>query len=55
MERWIIVHNVAHYREMLAGDLSEDRRRTLGKLLAEEEVKLAKLTPRRTEPKTDRA
>lgn len=43
MERFIVEHNIAHYRELLATDLAPDERAVIEKLLAEEEQKLALL------------
>jgi hypothetical protein len=40
MERFIIHQNVAHYRDLLQGHISETERKQVMKLLAEEEAKL---------------
>jgi len=35
--------NIRHYRDLLKSEIDPLKRRTIGKLLAEEEVKLARL------------
>ncbi len=41
MDRTVARLNVEHYRRLLASEADESRRKTLLKLLAEEEAKLA--------------
>jgi hypothetical protein len=41
--RTIIELNIAHYRNLLKDEADASKRRTIAKLLAEEEAKLAKL------------
>jgi hypothetical protein len=48
MDRSVARLNVEHYRRLLETETDEARRRTLLRLLAEEEVKLAEPPP--TEP-----
>ena len=43
MDRTVARLNVAHYRKLLATELDETKRRTLQRLLADEEAKLASL------------
>ncbi len=43
MERFVPERNIAHYRELLAGELERDERDVIERLLAEEEVKLDRL------------
>jgi hypothetical protein len=46
MDRFVAKHNIEHYREALAKETDEAKRRTLARLLAEEEAKLAALEDR---------
>jgi hypothetical protein len=41
--RMIIELNIKHYRELLKSEIDAVKRRTVARLLAEEEAKLAKL------------
>jgi len=41
MDRTVARLNIEHYRKLLATETDETRRRTLQKLMAEEEAKLA--------------
>ena len=41
--RTIIELNIAHYRELLRGEMDAAKRRTVERLLAEEQAKLANL------------
>jgi hypothetical protein len=43
MDRTVARLNVEHYRKLLVTELDETKRRTLQRLLAEEEAKLAAL------------
>lgn len=43
MDRFVAEQNIAHYRELLAGDLEADEREVIERLLAEEEARLARL------------
>jgi hypothetical protein len=43
MERFVAEQNIAHFRDLLWGDLSPDERAVIEKLLAEEEAKLREL------------
>jgi hypothetical protein len=49
--RTIIELNIKHYRELLTTESDSSKRRTLAKLLAEEEAKLAKLSVEKKEDK----
>jgi hypothetical protein len=49
LARWIIVLNIEHYRELLKSETDNVKRRTVTRLLAEEEAKLAKLIDRSKE------
>jgi hypothetical protein len=49
--RTIIELNIKHYRELLTTESDPSKRRTLAKLLAEEEAKLAKLPVEKKEDK----
>jgi|tagenome__1003787_1003787.scaffolds.fasta_scaffold20381372_1 hypothetical protein len=42
MDRTVAHLNIEHYRRLLAAETDEAKRKTLQKLLAEEEAKLAK-------------
>jgi hypothetical protein len=42
----IVQLNIEHYRRLLKTEIDESKRQTIAKLLAEEEAKLAKLSPR---------
>ncbi len=42
--RTIIELNIKHYRELLKSESDPSKRRTIAKLLAEEEARLAKLS-----------
>lgn len=42
MEKWVIEENIDRFREMLARNgLTEEQRATIGRLLAEEQAKIA--------------
>ena len=45
MDRSVARLNIEHYRRLLANETDETRRRTLMRLLAEEEAKLAGQVP----------
>ncbi len=49
MDKFVARQNIQHYREKLATEMDEERRRLLLRLLADEEAKLATLekTPQR--------
>jgi len=43
MDRTVAHLNIEHYRRLLAAETDESKRKTLQRLLAEEEAKLAKM------------
>ena len=43
MKRFIAEMNIAHFRRLLAGDLTPDERASVEQLLAEEDAKLREL------------
>jgi hypothetical protein len=43
MDKFIAKENIAHYRAVLAGEKDPEKRKTLLRLLSEEEAKLAGL------------
>jgi hypothetical protein len=49
VDRAVARLNIEHYRRLLATDLDAEKRRTLERLLAEEEAKLAALESRKPE------
>ena len=49
--RTIIELNIKHYRELLKTESDPSKRRTIAKLLAEEEARLAKLLVEKKEDK----
>jgi hypothetical protein len=51
MNRFVANLNIEHYREALANEMDEAKRRTLARLLAEEEAKLAALDKRNRQKK----
>ena len=55
MDRFIHDQNVKNYRRLLAGNLSDDQRRLVASLLAEEEAKAdrARQPPSRDPPTAD--
>lgn len=52
MDRSVARLNIEHFRRLLATETDEDRRRTLQRLLAEEEAKLVNPGPQERERRT---
>jgi hypothetical protein len=42
VDRFVARHNIEHFRELISREPDEDKLRTLRRLLAEEEAKLAR-------------
>ncbi len=51
MDRTVAGLNIEHYRKLLRTDLDEQKRRTVEKLLADEEAKLAAIDAKRKQQK----
>ena len=50
MDKFVAKANIEHYRRKLAQETDETKRQVLARLLAEEEAKLASLTPQKKRP-----